>query len=99
MTTSDRIPDAPQPERITDARAWELAEWFEHGLTDEEIAVAEVRPGPGRPALPEDERRDLTVQVRVTKLERALIDAAAQEAGLSRSDWLRKVAHDAAVGA
>lgn len=84
---------------ISEAKAQELADWLEYELTDEQILHAERRPGPGRPALPEEERRSLTVQVRVTEAEHALIDHAAREAGLSRSDWLRKVAHEAAISA
>ena len=45
----------------------------------------------GRPPLPDEERRDKPLRIRMTDDERALVDEAAQQAGVPTSQWARDV--------
>jgi hypothetical protein len=45
----------------------------------------------GRPKLPKGEARNEILQIRITKVERALINKRAGEAELAPADWIRKV--------
>lgn len=49
----------------------------------------------GRPAL--KTRRDTSINVRLTSLERIMIEGKAKKAQLSPSDWFRKAAKKAAI--
>lgn len=49
-----------------------------------------ARPGAGRPALPEGQRRDARVVVRTTQAERDGWTAMAKAAGLTLSEWVRR---------
>jgi len=51
--------------------------------------VRKVRAG--RPPKPEGEAKASTFSVRLTTEERARIDAAAERAGLTPSEWARQV--------
>lgn len=52
------------------------------------MSVTEVRMG--RPPLPENQRRDKPLRIRLTDEEREKIDAAAEQAGYSSSSgWAR----------
>ena len=48
--------------------------------------------GPGRPFLPEKERRSVLMQFRVTEKEAAQIRSQAKRSSMSASDWLRQLA-------
>jgi predicted HicB family RNase H-like nuclease len=48
-------------------------------------------PAGGRPALPESDRRAETIRVRTTTAESESIAAAAERAGVSVSEWSRRV--------
>jgi hypothetical protein len=45
----------------------------------------------GRPKLPDDERRDATLLVRLTRADMKAIEAAAKAAGVNVSEWARRV--------
>lgn len=49
------------------------------------------RPRPGRPALPDGERKSNRAYIICTDEEMAEIDARAEKAGLSRSEYLRRI--------
>lgn len=51
--------------------------------------MAKEKPRMGRPALPDDERRDKRLHVLTTEGERKELDRAAKAAGLDTSSWLR----------
>lgn len=53
----------------------------------------------GRPPLPRGEAKDAKLILRMTLAERHAIDEAAQRAGLSASEWARRVLTDAAAPA
>ncbi len=48
--------------------------------------------GPGRPALPEGERRSARLGCWVTPAEHAACEAAAKDSEQTRSDWVRAAA-------
>lgn len=51
--------------------------------------MAKAAAKTGRPALPDDERRDKRLHVLTTEGERKELDRAAKIAGLDTSSWLR----------
>ena len=55
-----------------------------------EPCLGGARPGAGRPALPEGQRRDVRVVVRTTQAERDGWAAMAKAAGLTLSEWVRR---------
>ena len=51
----------------------------------------------GRPQLPDDERRDKPLRIRLTDAERALLDEAAEKAGCANTScWARETLERAA---
>jgi uncharacterized protein (DUF1778 family) len=50
----------------------------------------------GRPKLPKSEKKTQRVEIRLSTDERAAFEAAAEEAGLPLSEWLRDLALKAA---
>ena len=52
---------------------------------------AESKPKRGRPPVAEGERKASTFSVRLTKEERAEVDAAAKRDGGGTSEWARRV--------
>lgn len=52
--------------------------------------------GMGRKRLPDDERREKPLRVRLTAAERSEVDAAAQAQELTTSEWARQTMLDSA---
>lgn len=50
----------------------------------------------GRPALPDEERREKPLRIRMTDAERSLVDQAAQKQGVPTSEWARCILEEAA---
>lgn len=69
---------------ITEKKAYEIADWIEHDLADEDIT--EIRPGPGRPPLPPGEAVEEVLTIRVTAEEKQRFKAVAEEHGRSPSE-------------
>lgn len=93
MTQQDA--DRGQPctksgEPITDELVERYTQEIESGeWIDRENLTVQHREGPGRPWVT-CEPRDQRVIVRLSKSERARLDALAAEAGVSRSDYMRQ---------
>lgn len=77
-------------EPITDELVEQYAAEIESGewIRREDLTV-QHRVGPGRPWTT-DEPRDQRVIMRLSKSERARLDALAEQAGVSRSDYMRE---------
>jgi len=58
--------------------------------------MTEVKKKRGRPALSPEERKQAIFSIRLSPEERATIEAAAEQAGLTASDWARSVLLEAA---
>ena len=92
-------------QKMTEARAAELADQLERraelgrelqvvdgGKLDGTVSGRDLlRRGPGRPRLPEAERRTQMIRFRLTSEERDRLDAVATERDLTRSELLRQL--------
>ncbi len=61
------------------------------------MSAAESKRGPGRPAFDEGTARTAVFTMKVSDLERAAFQAAAERAGKSVSQWAREALLTAAV--